>query len=155
MSAATSIRSCNEAGKDIIRQSEGLRLKAYLCPAGKLTIGYGHTGPDVKTGMTITEEDANTLLSQDLVAAEKAIGGAVSVTITDNQFSALVSFVFNLGAGNFCGSTLLKKLNANDVFGAADEFLRWNKVNGQVLAGLTRRREAERTLFLSDTNRLA
>jgi lysozyme len=155
MSATTSIRSCNEAGKDIIRQSEGLRLKAYLCPAGKLTIGYGHTGPDVKTGMTITEEDANTLLSRDLVAAEKAIGGAVSVTITDNQFSALVSFVFNLGAGNFCGSTLLKKLNANDVFGAADEFLRWNKVNGQVLAGLTRRREAERTLFLSDTNRLA
>lgn len=155
MSATTSIRSCNEAGKDIIRQCEGLRLKAYLCPAGKLTIGYGHTGPDVKTGMTITEEDANTLLSRDLVAAEKAIGGAVSVTITDNQFSALVSFVFNLGAGNFYGSTLLKKLNANDVFGAADEFLRWNKVNGQVLAGLTRRREAERTLFLSNTNRLA
>ncbi|EPY02700.1 lysozyme [Magnetospirillum fulvum] len=155
MSATTSIRSCNEAGKDIIRQCEGLRLKAYLCPAGKLTIGYGHTGPDVKTGMTITEEDANTLLSRDLVAAEKAIVGAVSVTITDNQFSALVSFVFNLGAGNFYGSTLLKKLNANDIFGAADEFLRWNKVNGQVLAGLTRRREAERTLFLSNTNRLA
>lgn len=155
MSTTTSIRSCNEAGKDIIRQCEGLRLKAYLCPAGKLTIGYGHTGPDVKTGMTITEEDANTLLSRDLVAAEKAIAGAVSVTITDNQFSALVSFVFNLGAGNFYGSTLLKKLNANDIFGAADEFLRWNKVNGQVLAGLTRRREAERTLFLSNTNRLA
>ncbi|SEH24669.1 lysozyme [Magnetospirillum fulvum] len=154
MSATTLIRSCNEAGKDIIRQCEGLRLKAYLCPAGKLTIGYGHTGPDVKTGMTITEEDANTLLSRDLVAAEKAIAGVVSVTITDNQFSALVSFVFNLGAGNFYGSTLLKKLNANDIFGAADEFPRWNKVNGQVLAGLTRRREAERTLFLSDATKL-
>jgi len=155
MSAPTPIRSCNEAGKDIIRQSEGLRLTAYLCPAGKLTIGYGHTGPDVKTGMTITEDQANALLSQDLVTAEKAISGAVSVTITDNQFSALVSFVFNLGAGNFLGSTLLKKLNANDIFGAADEFPRWNKVNGKVLAGLTRRREAEKALFLSGTSQVA
>jgi len=155
MSATTSIRSCNEAGKDIIRQSEGLRLKAYLCPAGKLTIGYGHTGPDVKTGMTITEDEANALLSQDLIAAETAITGAVSVPITDNQFSALVSFVFNLGAGNFYSSTLLKKLNANDIFGAADEFPRWNKVNGQVLEGLTRRRQAEQALFLSDTSKLA
>jgi lysozyme len=155
MRATTIVRACNDSGKDIIRQCEGLRLKAYRCPAGKLTIGYGHTGADVKTGMTITAAEADALLSRDLIAAEMAVSGAVTVPISENQFSALVSFVFNLGAGNFCGSTLLKKLNANDIFGAADEFPRWNKVNGQVLAGLTRRRNAERTLFLSDATKLA
>jgi len=155
MRTTTILRPCNEAGKTIIRQSEGVRLRAYLCPAGKWTIGYGHTGPDVKAGMTITEDEVDALLSRDLMSAERAVRMAVTVEITDDQFSALVSFVFNLGAGNFKGSTLLKKLNANDKEGAAAEFLRWDKVNGQPLAGLTRRREAERSLFLGSEIRRA
>jgi len=149
MNTAT-VQECNESGKGIIRQCEGLRLKAYLCPAGKWTIGYGHTGPDVKAGMTISEDEANALLSRDLTSAETVITKAVTIPISDNQFSALVSFVFNLGAGNFSRSTLLKKLNAGDIAGAAAEFPRWNKVDGTVLDGLTRRRAAERALFLDD-----
>lgn len=148
MTATTIIRECNEAGKDIIREFEGLRLKAYLCPAGKWTIGYGHTGSEVKAGMTISEDKANALLANDLTTAEAVITKEVTVPISDNQFSALVSFVFNLGAGNFSRSTLLKKLNASDIAGAAAEFPRWNKVGGKALDGLTRRRDAERALFL-------
>jgi lysozyme len=139
----------SEKGLDLIRSSEGLRLTAYLCPAGKLTIGYGHTGPDVKAGMTITKDQANQLLIQDTKKFADAVNEMVTVPITQNMFDALVSFTYNLGPQNLRDSTLLKKLNAGDKQGAADEFLKWNKSNGKVLDGLTARRESERELFLA------
>lgn len=140
---------CNEAGKAIIREAEGLRLEAYLCPAGKWTIGYGHTGADVHEGLVISEADADGLLSSDIKWAEEAVSSAVKVPITSNQFSALVDFTFNVGAGNFRSSTLLRKLNAGDVAGAAEEFGKWTKAGGKVLPGLVKRRAAGRDLFLS------
>lgn len=146
-------RMINQDGLDLTKQAEGLRLTAYLCPAHKLTIGYGHTGSDVKQGMTITEQQADALLAADLADAGEAVGKAVKVPLDDNQYAALCDFVFNLGSGALLGSTLLKKLNARDYPGAADEFPRWDKahVDGEVktLPGLTRRRAAERTLFLT------
>ena len=139
----------SEQGLDLIRNAEGLRLAAYLCPAGILTIGYGHTGPDVKTGQKITAEQANELLVKDVERFEKAVSELVTVPIKQGMFDALISFSFNLGAGALKGSTLLKKLNAHDIAGAADEFLKWNKAKGKVLKGLTERRERERELFLA------
>ncbi|BEO21356.1 lysozyme (plasmid) [Serratia marcescens] len=134
-------------GLDLIKEFEGLRLQAYKCPADRWTIGYGHTagvGPDD----IITEEQAILLLCQDVAASERAVNQYVHVPLTQNQFDALVSFVFNLGVGNFRTSTLLKKLNADDDDGAAQEFGRWIHAGGKALPGLVRRREAERALFL-------
>lgn len=138
---------CNEAGLDIIRRFEGLRLKAYYCPAGILTIGYGSTGKHVKEGMTITEEQAEALLRSDVRSAESAVSRGVKVTLNENEFSALVSFVFNVGATQFWKSTMRALINRNDMTGAALQFARWNKAGGQVLAGLTERRKAEAGLF--------
>jgi lysozyme len=139
----------SEQGLDLIRNAEGLCLAAYLCPAGILTIGYGHTGPDVKTGQKINAEQANELLVKDVERFEKAVNELVTVPIKQGMFDALISFSFNLGAGALKGSTLLKKLNAHDINGAADEFLKWNKAKGRVLKGLTARRKSERELFLA------
>lgn len=136
-----------EKGLELIKQFEGLRLEAYLCPAGVWTIGYGHTA-GVSAGDIITSEQADSYLRQDLAGAEKAVNHAVSVAINQNQFDALVSFTFNLGAGNFQKSTLLKKMNSGDYQGAADQFLVWVKAGGKKLSGLVARRQAERALFL-------
>ena len=138
----------SESGLDLIRKYEGLQLAAYVCPGGKLTIGYGHTGPDVTSGRKITAEQANELLVKDVLRFEKAVNELVTVPMTQGMFDALISFSFNLGAGSLKSSTLLKKLNAYDREGAANEFLRWNKAKGKVLAGLTARRESERELFV-------
>lgn len=138
-------------GLDLIKGFEGLRLKAYRDSAGIPTIGYGHT-KTARMGMKITGADAEELLRRDLATAEGAVNLRVEVPINQNQFDALVSFVFNLGGGAFRRSTLLRLLNAEDYAGAADQFPRWNKarVNGVLVAlkGLTRRRAAERALFL-------
>jgi len=146
-------RLINQAGLNLTEASEGLRLTAYLCPAGKLTIGYGHTGPDVHVDETITEERAATLLTTDLANAGINVTKLVTVPLTDNQYAALCDFVFNLGAGALQSSTLLRLLNTGNYAGAADQFLVWNKahVNGELvtLPGLTTRRQAERTLFLA------
>ncbi len=136
------------AGRALIKQFEGEKLTAYICPAGMLTIGVGHTGKDVKLGMTITPEESDKLLQSDLQSSESAVNRMVRVALTQNQFDALVSFVFNVGPGAFRSSTLLRLLNAGDYFGAADEFPRWNKGGGKVLPGLTKRRAAERAMFL-------
>ena len=132
----------------LIKEFEGLYLEAYLCPANKWTIGYGHT-KTVRPGMKITERGAEELLRQDLAWCEDAVRENVKVPLTQNQFDALVSFVFNVGEGAFKKSTLLKKLNAGDYEGAANELLRWTRGGGKVLKGLVRRREAERQLFLA------
>ena len=138
----------NQAGLDLIKSFEGLRLSAYRDPVGIWTIGYGTTR-GVREGMQITERMADELLLGDVAYFENVVRSLVKVSLTDNEFSALVSFVYNLGEGNLSRSTLLKKLNAGDKAGAADEFLRWNRAGGKALRGLTRRREAERALFLS------
>ncbi len=138
----------NEKGLALIKEFEGCRLTAYRCPAGVWTIGYGHT-QDVKSGMAITKIDAERFLRQDIRRFEEAVTSLIKVPATSNQFSALVSFAFNVGINSLRTSTLLKKLNRGDLNGAANEFLRWNKAGGKELPGLTRRREAERKLFLT------
>lgn len=138
----------SENGFALIQKYEGLRLATYVCPGGKLTIGYGHTGPDVTTGKKIDEEEANALLVKDVQRFERAVNGLVTVPMTQGMFDALISFSFNLGVGSLKSSTLLKKLNAGNLTGAADEFLKWNKAGGKVLAGLSARRESERERFL-------
>lgn len=138
----------NEAGLNLIKDFEGCRLKAYLCPAGVWTIGYGHT-QGVKPDMVINQLQAERFLRQDLKRFEDAVIALVKVPITLNQFSALVSFAYNVGTGALYDSTLLRKLNKKDYKGAANEFLRWNKAGGKVLPGLTKRRLAEKDLFES------
>lgn len=134
---------------DIIKKHEGLRLEAYLpTPNDVWTIGYGHTHT-TKQGMKITEAQAEALLRKDIAWVEKAINKFVVVPLTQNQFDALASFVFNVGEGAFSKSTLLRLLNSGDYEGAANQFLRWNKQKGRILKGLTKRREEERKLFLS------
>lgn len=141
----------SESCKQLIRVFEGLNTKAYKCPAGVWTIGYGHTGPDVKEGQTITKDQAELLLSQDLGAVGRQVEHALDgMRVNQNQFDALCSFTFNLGIGRLEASTLLKKLKTGDIDGAANEFLRWNRANGQILEGLNRRRQSERRLFLAD-----
>ena len=135
----------------IIKHFEGLRLSAYLCPAQVATIGYGHTGPDVKLGMMITEQQAGDLLFQDLRQFEEGVAKLARVPLAQGEFDALVSFAFNLGLGNLRASTLLKKVNRGDYAGAALEFARWNKAGGKPLLGLAKRREAERVLFIKGT----
>lgn len=134
---------------NIIKKHEGLRLEAYLpTPNDVWTIGYGHTHT-TKQGMKITEDQAEKLLYLDIAWAEEAVKGLVKVPLTQNQFDALVSFVFNVGAGAFAKSTLLRFLNTGDYTNAAAQFLRWNRQKGRILNGLTKRREEERRLFLS------
>jgi len=139
-------------GKDIIKKWEGLRLKAYLCPAGVPTIGYGHTY-NVKMGQTISVSQAELFLDHDYQNAEEQVLSLVKVPLTENQLGALTSFVFNLGSGNLRISTLLRKLNLGDYRGAAEQFGAWNKarVKGAMVAldGLTKRRADEKNLFLA------
>lgn len=140
-------------GKAIIKQYEGFRSKPYLCPANVPTIGYGATyyldGSKVKlSDPAISEADADRLLDKMLLKYEQAVGRYTQVPLTQNQFDALVSFCYNVGAENLRTSTLLKKLNAKDYARAGDQFLRWNHGGGKVLQGLVNRRNAERKLFL-------
>ncbi|MFA9549204.1 lysozyme [Enterobacter hormaechei] len=143
----------SEKGIALIKQFEGCKLTAYQDSVGVWTIGYGWTQPvegkPIRAGMTIKQETAERLLKTGLVSYESDLSRLVKVGLTQGQFDALVSFTYNLGARSLSTSTLLRKLNAGDYTGAADEFLRWNKAGGKVLNGLTRRREAERALFLS------
>lgn len=143
------------AGRALIKSHEGCVLKAYLCPAGVLTIGYGHTGPDVKPGMVISQREADALFDRDIAAFSGGVARLVSFAgTTDSEFSALVSLAFNIGLGNFKTSSALRLHNAGDKAGAARAILLWNRatVGGrlQVLPGLVRRRNEEAALYLSD-----
>lgn len=135
-------------GLELIKHFEGLFLEAYRDPVGIWTIGYGHTAT-AKKGMKVTEKQAEKLLKDDLKDAERAVKTLVTSALTDGQHSALVSFTFNLGAGNLSASTLLKRVNDGDMAGAADEFPKWRLAGGKVLPGLVRRRKSERHLFLT------
>lgn len=139
----------SEAGLAKTKEFEGLRLNAYQDSGGVWTIGYGHTGKDVKRGKTITQEQADDLLKKDVQWAVDCVNRAAPSGLNQNQFDALVDFTFNVGCGAFSGSTLLRKLNFGDATGAAEEFLRWKFVKGVEVAGLLRRREADKKLFLT------
>lgn len=137
-------------GLALIKQFEGLCLKAYLDPIGIPTIGYGTIsirGKAVKMGMVCTEAQASSWLLEDIQRFENAVNQAVDVPLTQEQFDALVSFTYNLGAGNLRKSTLLRMINARRMVEAQPQFLRWNRAGGKVFKGLTRRRLAEAALF--------
>lgn len=135
---------------DLVKGFEGCRLTAYPDPGtggAPWTIGYGHTG-GVQPGQKITQDQADAFLVNDLAIAAAAVAQRVEVPLNQNQFDALTSFVFNIGAGAFHGSTMLRLINQRDFFGAAGQFERWQYAGGQQHPGLLRRRIAERTLFL-------
>lgn len=145
----------NKAGKDLIKSFEGLRLSAYRCSANKETIGYGNTfyedGSPVKMGDIITKERADLLFELIANSFAERVRKEVKTILTDNQFSALVSLAYNIGIGNLQKSTLLRKVNFNpNDPSIRAEFMRWNRAGGKVLAGLTRRREAEAKLYFLD-----
>lgn len=144
----------SKKGQDLIKEFESLRLEGYLpTPDDVPTIGWGSTsifGRKVKLNESITVEQAQEQFDKDLEIFEDAINDLVKVTVNQNQFDALVSFVYNIGATNFSKSTLLKLLNQSKYQEASEQFLRWNKQAGKVLKGLTRRRQAEKDLFLSE-----
>lgn len=148
-------RPVNDAGLDLVRRFEGLRTEAYRCPAGVWTIGYGHTG-DVGPGQVITAKQAERLLRDDLAACGEQVQRLIEVPLTDCQFAALVSFVFNAGAGALRGSTLRRRLNQGDHECVPTELAKWVKATdprtGQKvsLPGLVRRRAAEGELWLGD-----
>lgn len=139
----------NKNGIDLIKAYEGCKLKAYKDTVGIITQGWGHTGSDLVFPSTITQEKADAWLLSDLKRFEDGVSKLVTVKLTDNEFSALVCFVYNVGLGAFKSSTMLKLLNAGEKEDASNEFNRWNKASGKVVAGLTARRLAEKTLFLS------
>ena len=152
--AANSLLRTSGAGLALIKISEGLEIEAYPDPGNRVTgepwtIGYGHTR-GVRRGDTCSEAQATEWLREDLHGAEAAVRHLVDVPLTQGQFDALTSFVFNIGAGAFGGSTLLRLLNAGDVAGAADQFKRWNRGADGPLPGLVTRRAAERALFVGD-----
>ena len=132
-----------------ISSFEGCRLTAYKCPAGVLTIGYGHT-QGVREGDTCTQELADAWLVDDIRETQLLLAHYVNVPVTQNEFIALVSLAFNVGVGALMKSKLLRKLNSGDREGAADEFLDFDLAGGKKVAGLTRRRKAEHDLFLKD-----
>lgn len=144
-----------ERGLALIKEFEGCKLAAYQCPAGIWTIGigsthYGDGTPVTKSRTLPTEKAAIALLAATIGQYEKAVN-AVDAELTQNEFDALVCLCYNIGAGNFSSSTLVKMLNAGeDKEEVAKQFVRWNKAGGKVMAGLTRRREAEAKLFLSE-----
>src|SRR5690554_1016441 len=135
-------------GIELIKEHEGFSSRAYLCPAGKWTIGYGHTG-GVKSGDVISKWQAEELLRKDVLTAERAVNRQ-RLPLNQNQFDALVSFTFNVGVGNFQKSTLLRKarVNVNDP-SIAVEFKKWVYGGGKVLPGLVKRRQAEAGLYFS------
>jgi lysozyme len=138
----------NKEGLALIKSFEGCELRSYQDIVGVWTVGYGHT-KSAKPHMLITQDEAEELLQDDLEEFERGVERLVSVPLSAAQFSALVSFAFNLGVGALSRSTLLKTLNRGNYEGAALEFVKWNKAGGKVVNGLTRRRAAERDLFNS------
>jgi len=145
----------SKTGIKLIKTFEGLRLESYRCPAGVLTIGYGHTG-NVLAKQKISEKLAEDFLKQDLIKFEKAVLSYIKIDLNQNQFDALVSFSFNVGTGAFKNSTLVKRINSGDNpnIVAAEELPKWNKGDGKVLQGLTRRRAAEVELFCSEAPKI-
>jgi lysozyme len=141
----------SQKGVDLIKEFEGLRLKAYLCPARVWTVGFGHTTsagpPVVQPGMTITKDQAEDILRSDLKKYEAGVLRLVKVELTQGQFDTLVSFAYNCGVGALARSTLLKRVNAGRFNAVPAELMKWTKAGGRELAGLVRRRRAEAALW--------
>lgn len=135
-----------DAGLALIKEFEGLSLKAYTCPAGVLTIGFGTT-MGVRPGQVISEAEAEAMLRADVDKFAKGVSEAVKVPLAQHQFDALVAFAYNVGLGAFRTSTMLRLINKGEMASAAAQFARWNRAGQKVLPGLTRRRAAERKLF--------
>ncbi len=140
------LMNISEEGLSLIKKFEGCELKAYRCAANVLTIGYGTT-KGVTEDMEITKEEAESILKEEMHEYEGYINDMVKVPLKQNQFDAMVSWVFNLGSTNLSSSTLLKKLNNSEYDEVPSQIKRWNKAGGKVLDGLIRRREAEALLF--------
>ena len=143
----------SDMGLSLIKSFEGFSARPYRCPAGIPTIGYGATYyPDGRRvtmqDRPVTEADATAMLRSMLASYEAGVNRYVQVPLTQGQFDALVSFAYNLGLSALKNSTLLRLVNARDWRGAAAQFGRWNRAGGKVLPGLTRRREAERQMFV-------
>ena len=141
----------SEAGVNLIKSFEGCRTVAYQDAVGVWTIGYGHT-IDVKEGMTITQHQCDVMLEVDIETYENYVKKQVNVSLTQNQFDALVSWVYNLGPTNLRNSTMLKVLNAGKYDEVPYQMKRWNRAGGQVLKGLVIRREAEAELFNNESD---
>jgi lysozyme len=139
----------SDAGIALTEKFEGLRLTSYQDQVGVWTIGYGHTGPSTHGGQTITQDQADQLLRSDISAAVTCVNNAVTGAINQNQFDALVDFVFNLGCHALLTSTLLRDVNAGQFAAAAAQFLAWDHAGGVVVPGLLARRQAEAALFSS------
>jgi lysozyme len=139
----------SKTGLHLTEQFEGCRTSAYQDVRGVWTIGYGHTGPDVHNGLAISLDQAEELLLGDVSDAASCVNEAVLVALQQDEFDALVDFAFNCGTTALRGSTLLVDLNAGDFAKAADQFLGWDRCDGNVVAGLLRRRMAEQALFTS------
>lgn len=137
----------SEQGLERIQDLEGTRYVAYYDGGGVLTNGVGHTGDDVFEGQRVGQAQVMAWLQEDVKDAEESVTKNVTVPLTQNQFDALVSLVFNIGGGAFASSTLLRKLNDKDYEGAAKQFPRWNKDNGKTISGLTKRRLLEQAVF--------
>jgi lysozyme len=142
----------SQNGLTLTKGFESCRLTTYLDIGGVPTNGWGHTGPDVFMGQTITQATADANLLSDLQRFVNDVNNEVTVPLTQGEFDALVDFTFNDGNGAFMGSTLIKMLNAGDYAGAAAQFVRWDHAAGQVVAGLLRRRTAEAQEFTGDIN---
>lgn len=144
-------RTVGKAGLDLIKSFEGLELKAYPDPAtggDPWTIGYGHTGPEVKPGLVWTQAQANNAIADDVTRFSSGVSDLIGAApTTAGQFDAMVSLAYNVGLGSLKESTLLRLHKEGDYAGAAAQFIRWNKAAGKVMAGLTRRREAEGKLY--------
>jgi lysozyme len=144
----------SQAGLDLIKRFEGFRAKAYLCSAKVPTIGYGSTRyadgtPVSLRDPAITEAVASALFRDTLTTYEKGVAKAVKIPLEQYEFDALVSLCYNIGVGNLASSTLVRLLNEGEArIEVAGQFLRWNRANSVVISGLTRRREAEREMFL-------
>jgi len=145
----------SEVGIQLIQKFEGCKLKPYLCPAGLWTVGYGHVignGKEAPEKQLYTQEEVDELLRTDLRRFERGVLRYCTVHLSQSQFDALVSFSFNLGLGVLQRSTLRQKILRQDGEAASKEILKYNKSGGQVLKGLTRRREAEYRMFTKETN---
>ena len=138
----------SKEGLALIKRFEGCELKAYRCPANVLTIGYGHT-KNVTEDMEITQQEANDMLDEELIEYCEYIDKMVKVSLNQNQFDALVAWIYNLGPTNFRNSTLLTVLNQERYSDVPEQIKRWNKADGKILDGLIKRREAEALLFES------
>lgn len=142
----------NAAGLELLKSFEGLRLTAYKDPVGILTIGYGHTGPDLKDGQEITNDQATELLKNDVSGAEIGVArilNRIGQEVNPNQFSALVSIAYNIGVGRLATSSIIDALDNGETLEAANNFLKYVFAKGVRLSGLVRRRTAERGLFLA------